>query len=475
MVVEKRAESGHDESNMKGAPPLENPLSEREMEVSRLLVTGATNAEIARELFISPHTVKVHLRNVFEKLQVSSRTEATMVLLQRGWLTVPGIEVPAPPQPAEEAVPEPEPLPHLPARPAAWQQLYLALVAAFCLFFLIAPNWLNRVQAPVSLLSDAGQTPLGPPALTLLPRWEMRTPLAQARSRMASALMGDSLYVVGGEGVGGETLPSLDAYDLRINEWQSLAPLPEPRANLAAAALDGIFYVAGGSYHRAGDEAGIVLSDELLAYHVADDRWTPVGTLPGPLAGAALLAHRESLYLLGGWDGTAMHDEIWRYRPSTASASGAPLPWELVGRLPEASAFFGATVVGDEIYVVGGYNGQHELDQAWVYQIATGEWRQLASLATPRSGLSVVYDGLAVLALGGGGWTRRVDTHERYDPYTGQWSNFPSPVPGEWRYLAAASRDGVIHLVGGWSGDYLDAHLVFQSSFRALLPVINND
>jgi DNA-binding NarL/FixJ family response regulator len=59
-------------------------LSERELEVLGLVAKGLSNKEVARVLGRAEETVKVHLKNIFEKLGVEDRTEAVTTALQRG-------------------------------------------------------------------------------------------------------------------------------------------------------------------------------------------------------------------------------------------------------------------------------------------------------------------------------------------------------------------------------------------------------
>jgi len=59
-------------------------LSARELDVLRLIVGGRDNAGIAAELFISPNTVKNHVANIFAKLGVESRLQASVQALRRG-------------------------------------------------------------------------------------------------------------------------------------------------------------------------------------------------------------------------------------------------------------------------------------------------------------------------------------------------------------------------------------------------------
>ena len=71
---------------------LNEPLTERELEVVRLLATGVSNKEIAAQLHVSPNTVRVHLRNISTKLEAQSRTEIAMIAVRNGWVAQePGV------------------------------------------------------------------------------------------------------------------------------------------------------------------------------------------------------------------------------------------------------------------------------------------------------------------------------------------------------------------------------------------------
>ena len=61
----------------KPAPVEDSVLSGRELEVLRLVAAGSTNSEIAGKLWVTEQTVKFHLSNIYRKLEVANRTEAS--------------------------------------------------------------------------------------------------------------------------------------------------------------------------------------------------------------------------------------------------------------------------------------------------------------------------------------------------------------------------------------------------------------
>ncbi len=74
-------------------PPPSQPLSVRETQVLALVARGAANREIARSMGLSVRTVEAHLRSVFAKLLVGSRTEAVVVSVKAGLLRLDEVEM----------------------------------------------------------------------------------------------------------------------------------------------------------------------------------------------------------------------------------------------------------------------------------------------------------------------------------------------------------------------------------------------
>jgi DNA-binding NarL/FixJ family response regulator len=64
----------------------ESPLSAREMDILAGLAEGKSYMIIAEKLFISPHTVRKHMTNIYEKLHVNSKVEAVRMALEKKWV-----------------------------------------------------------------------------------------------------------------------------------------------------------------------------------------------------------------------------------------------------------------------------------------------------------------------------------------------------------------------------------------------------
>ncbi|MGQ9841099.1 MAG: Kelch repeat-containing protein [Anaerolineae bacterium] len=446
------------------------PLSERELEVLKLVATGATNQQIARALVISPNTVKVHLRNIFEKLEVQSRTEATMEAIRRGLVPVEGAVLAGETAtflspPVERPQPVVVNLPGPGARRilAPWQRFYLLAALAVVLAVALAPIWwAHRGQtSAVSLFSDLGLPQVTLPPRAEVTRWKSGAPLPVPRSRLALAADATRIYAIGGETANGVT-GQVDIYNPQTNSWQTGARKLTPVANVAAVVLNDRIYVPGGT------TAGGDVTNVLEMYDPQTDTWSPRALLPTPIAAYGLAALDGKLYLFGGWDGQQYRAETYIYDPATDT-------WRTGTPLPTPRAFLAAAAAENLLYVVGGFDGRQELAEVLAYDPHAQEglnsaWRLRAPLERPRAGHGLANVAWRLYAIGGG-WRESLAYNEQYDVRLDAWSRLGSPVVGQWRNLGLVAYEQRLYAVGGWGGTYLDVNEQYQALIRLLLPL----
>lgn len=443
-------------------------LSEREMEILRLVAQGLSNKQIARELFISANTVKVHLRNVFGKLEVGSRTEATMVAVRQGWVAV-GNEMPADEVVAqtvagtETAVEAPAfatPRAELAPPITPWQRIFLLAALGVVVVALLLtwplPTPAERPAENPMVDSPRALALAGPPDLPS--RWQEEVPISIARGRLAVAAVEGRIYAIGGETPAGVT-GVVEAYDPLQRTWSLRATKPVPVANVGGAALGGKIYVPGG-FISSGQ-----VTDSVEVYDPVADEWGQAAPLPAPRAAYALAAYGEKLYLFGGTDGYQDVDTVLIYDPAVDA-------WQTGPSMPPARAFAGAAALEGKIYLVGGYSDGLELDICQAYVPETAEPEACAPLLEGRGGLSLVAVGPKLYAIGGG-WESHLVYNQWYDLNNKTWHRFETPVSGQWRNAGAAEVDGKVYVVGGWSGKFLSLNLAYQATYKSFIPSVS--
>jgi DNA-binding CsgD family transcriptional regulator/N-acetylneuraminic acid mutarotase len=439
------------------------PLSERELEIVGLVASGLSNKEIASRLSLSVNTVKVHLRNIFGKIGVQSRTEATMYAVSQGWVVVPeAIVGGAEPALAEQAVPAPETWPQVVIPPLPWTKR-IALVAIVLLTILgVTVTWPRSAPA-ASTRSGEFSDVAGGEALSTAGSgdtvWQARAQMPTARGRLALTSLEGKLYAIGGVTSAGVT-GAVEIYDPQSDAWSAGSSKPLPVANISAAVLGALIYVPGG-YTASGAPTAVV-----EAYNPAQDAWSSdVAPLPAPVFAYALAVYQQKMYLFGGSNGQGYLATSYVYDPQTDR-------WAAIAPMPTARGFAAAGVLNDAIYVVGGYDGQQDLAVCERYLPATDQWEACAPLSVGRGGLGMVAMADKKLYAIGGGWNGYLAFGERYTPAQDKWSAIATPLIGQWRNLAVANIGPDIYAVGGWNGQaHLSVNVTYSPFIKIFLPV----
>ncbi len=130
-------------------------------------------------------------------------------------------------------------------------------------------------------------------------------------------------------------------YNIATNTWTPIASLPSGRGVFSSAVVGDSLYVIGGY-----DPASVTMST-VLKYSIISDAWASGVSLPAPLAWSKAVTYNNRIYVAGGYDGVAASSVVYVYNPATGV-------WAAATSLP-AARFGGAfSISGNKLIYVGG-------------------------------------------------------------------------------------------------------------------------
>jgi len=277
-----------------------NALSDRELEILRLLSQGKSNKQIAADLFISVNTVKVHVSNIYEKIGVSSRTEATLYALEKG-LAIKPLKFSDDNQNLNEILVDGTkndndfPISKKTIKHRKLLTVSLSLLLIFSFGYLLSSLFF-KTSSPTENAMD------------YMTRWQELDQMPFQRSRFASALYNNEFYLIGGESETGIT-NRVDIFNPTTQIWRLGKSKLTPVKNVSAAIINDRIYIPG------GETQGGVYTDKLEVYDLITDTWGEKARLPIKISSYSMAIYEGNLYIFGGRNQTGILDTVFLYDP----------------------------------------------------------------------------------------------------------------------------------------------------------------
>lgn len=315
------------------------PLTSRETEILALIAEGKTNKEIAADLFISVNTVKVHVSNVFQKIGVSSRTEATLYAIEQGLVS------PAMPESQIANTNSETEIQTLSEKKNKLIFPFLGILGILLVTVIVLV--INRndshTEPDSSLMVN----------FSAEGRWLDYEDLTTPRSNLTAVAYESDIYIIGGsleEGVSGD----VEVYSPLNNRWTTLESKPTPVTSVTAILVGERIYVPGG---RNGDNK---VTDKLEVFDPRRNTWEEKASLPFGLSDYGLSAFGGDLYVFGGWNGSSPSDITLKYDPSLDK-------WSEASALPEPLMSVEAIQSGNRIVLTGKTGSPDNLTKVMFY------------------------------------------------------------------------------------------------------------
>ena len=244
--------------------------------------------------------------------------------------------------------------------------------------------------------------------------WSLGSPApGPASSEGIAVSHADSIYTLGGRnGAGNDN----NRYTPASDTWTVLAPMPTARDGLGAAVVGDSIYSIGGRSQTFGPCTGFLTLGSVERYDIATNTWTTVAPLPTPRSDIGAIGHGGKIYVFGGCTsfgaGTVSNEVDIYDRTTNLWTLGAPMP-------TARAAFYGIGIKGDSIYVMGGEDATGAPSSAnEVYNVADNSWSTATPLPHPRGEMGVASHGGRIYTVGGAlpGFGSSQSTNDLFQP-----------------------------------------------------------